>query len=116
MTDIQRNSVVKNARSFAGLAYDATGAAGSGMMNKRGLLLGATGCMLSPVGCAIGEAEILSNASDKNKDKKFFCSELVARAFELAGVPIADGQATYTNPRAIRTSSRLIYVGHLIGA
>ncbi|MDQ6787989.1 MAG: hypothetical protein M3033_14380 [Acidobacteriota bacterium] len=115
MTDEQRKKVVEAAEQFAGREYDKIGAAGSGMTSKRGSLLGIAGCMLSPIACGVTASEISSNASDENKDKKFFCSELVARAFQLAGVPIVDGEPTFTNPRAIRTSSRLIYIGHLIG-
>jgi uncharacterized protein YycO len=115
MTEDLKNSVVAHARRFAGLPYDGVGAAGSGMTTNRGALLGIGGCFISPLGCAIGQAEIYNNARDANKDTKFFCSELVARAFELAGVPISDHAATYTNPRAIRVSSYLMYVGHLIG-
>lgn len=115
MTDERKKKVVEFARGFAGRPYDKVGAAGSGMSNKRGKVMGTAGCMLSPIACAIGAEEIARNASDKNKDKKFFCSELVARAFELAGVPIVDGKPTFTNPRNVRTASRLRYVGHLIG-
>jgi uncharacterized protein YycO len=115
MTDELKNSVVNNARQFAGLPYDAVGAAGSGMTTNRGTALGFGACLISPLGCVIGQGEIINNARDANKDTKFFCSELVARAFELAGVPIADTSATFTNPRALRVSPYLIYVGHLIG-
>lgn len=115
MTEETKNNVVAQARRFAGLPYDGVGAAGSGMTTNRGAVINGVGCFMSPLGCAIGNAGILNNAREANRDTKFFCSELVARAFELANVPISDNIATYTNPRAIRVSSYLMYVGHLIG-
>lgn len=115
MTEENKSSVVANARRFAGLPYDAVGAAGSGMTTRRGAVINGLGVVISPLGSAIGQATILNNAREANRDTRFFCSELVARAFELAGVPIVNSSATYTNPRAIRVSSELIYVGHLIG-
>jgi uncharacterized protein YycO len=115
LTEENKASVVANARRFAGLPYDAVGAAGSGMTSRRGAAIGVGGVLISPLGSAIGQGAIWNNAREANRDTKFFCSELVARAFELAGVPIVDSAATYTNPRAIRVSSQLIYVGHLIG-
>jgi uncharacterized protein YycO len=115
LNDQQRNAVVANARSFNGRAYDSIGAAGSGMSNKRGSLLASAGVILSPMAAIITARKISNNASDENKDDSFFCSELVARAFEMAGVSIVDGKPSYTNPRALRTAGTLIYVGHYIG-
>lgn len=119
MNESQRQAVVARASQFENLPYDKLGAAGSGMTAKRARAGVVAGCILSPLACAGGgivlSRQISENAKDENKDKMFFCSELVARAYELAGVPIVDGQATNTNPRAIRISSKLQYVGHLIG-
>lgn len=115
LTEENKSNVVNHARTFAGLPYDAVGAAGSGMTTNRGAVINGLGFIISPLGSAIGQAEIYNNAREANRDNKFFCSELVARAFELAGVPIVNTAATYTNPRAIRVSSHLMYVGHLIG-
>lgn len=119
MSEENRQAVVKAALPFEGRAYDKIGAAGSGMTGKRMQAGAVAGCIISPVVCAAAgvafSREVSSNASDDNKDKMFFCSELVARAFELAGVPIVDGSASYVNPRAIRVSAKLQYVGHLVG-
>lgn len=115
MTEQNKSDVVSHARTFAGLPYDAVGAAGSGMTTGRGSFLGGAGCYISPFGCIVGGGAIVNNARDANKDEKFFCSELVARAFELAGVPIVGTSATFTNPRDIRVANTLMYVGHLIG-
>lgn len=115
MTEENKASVVANARRFAGLPYDAVGAAGAGMTTNRGAVISGVGALISPLGSAIGHAEVWNNARESNRDTRFFCSELVARAFELAGVPIVDTMATYTHPRALRVSPYLMYVGHLIG-
>ena len=115
MTEENKASVVANARQFAGLPYDGVGAAGAGLTTNRGAVIGGAGVLLSPLGSAIGQGAIWNNAREANRDTKFFCSELVARAFELAGVPIVSSAATYTHPRALRVSPELMYVGHLIG-
>jgi cell wall-associated NlpC family hydrolase len=116
MTDIARQAVCDAAMKYQNLPYDVTGALGSGMFgNRRGSVIGTIGCSILPLGCAIGLAEVNENAKDENADNKFFCSELVSRAFTAAGYPIVDGKATWQTPRAIRLSSYLIYVGHLIG-
>ena len=119
MDDSLRQEVVKQALQFEGRPYDKIGAVGAGMVGSKRVRAGLTaGCILSLpacVGSAALAAEVANNARDKNKDKMFFCSELVARAFELATVPIVDGQPTFTHPRDIRVSSKLLYVGHLKG-
>lgn len=119
INESQRRAVVEKASQFESLPYDKIGAAGSGMTAKRAQAGVAAGCILSPLLCAGGgiifSRQVADNASEENRDKMFFCSELVARAFELAGAPIVDGQPTHTNPRAIKVSSKLQYVGHLVG-
>ena len=117
MTDQLRRAVVENAKQFKGRSYDKLGAAGSGMTSKRVRVGVAAGCIISPIACTAANTEfsrrVAENANEENRDKMFFCSELVARAFELAGVPIVNGAATGVNPRAIKVSSQLQYVGHL---
>ncbi len=122
MTDALRDEVVKHAESFKGLKYDAVGAAGAGITKKRGAVLSGIlfgGLSIFPMGSSAGvitNGAVLNNARDSNKDKAFFCSELVARAYQLAGKPLADGvEPTFMNPREIRMSSKLLYIGHLIG-
>jgi uncharacterized protein YycO len=111
MTAATKKAVVEHAKRFKGKKYDYIGAAGAGLSHKRGQLL----CALRPQSCIPLYLAARHNASDKNKDKKFFCSELAARCFELAGVPITDGDPSFTTPRAVRVSPYLIYVGHLVG-
>ncbi len=106
-----KQAVVKNACSFTGLGYDYTGAAGSGLAHNRAK----AACIISPMGCATLYAAAKLNARESQRDKKFFCSELVARCFQLAGKPINDGDPSFTTPRSVRVASNLMYVGHLIG-
>ena len=117
ITPQQQNDVVSSARSLLYRPYDLTGAVGSGMSNNRGRIGTTVGCIISPVACSIEQMEINNNASEENRDKAFFCSELVARSFELAGIPLTfDGKekaATWVNPRMVRMSTSLLYVGNL---
>lgn len=103
------------------------GATGSGMYKRRGgaittgIIIG--GCMINPLFCptivttkGVSDTAIRINANEENRDKAFFCSELVGRSFQLAGVPLSDGiEPTWMNPREIRFSPKLFYVGRLIG-
>lgn len=115
-----QDKVVAAALKFDKLPYDYYGAAGSGMSGSTGNKIAAgVGCslVLFPAGlvsCAYAAGQIAKNAEDKNADKKFFCSELVSRAFTAAGFPIIDGKATYANPNMVYISSWLNYVGHLV--
>jgi uncharacterized protein YycO len=122
----QRDEVVENAKQFRGLPYDKTGAVGAGMYKPRGraaragIIVG--GCIVSVITCGVGlsadifgQAAVAKNASNADKDNQFFCSELVARAYQLAGLPLTTSEPSFTNPREIRMSSKLNYLGHLIG-
>lgn len=110
-----QDKVVAAARKFEDRPYDKLGAAGSGMFgNSRNKILAGAGCTINIVACAFLLKEINDNASDENADKRFFCSELVARAFTEAGFPIVNGKATMMNPQMVFTSPNLSYVGHLI--
>jgi hypothetical protein len=109
------NSVVLNAQSFAGRSYDKIGAAGAGMSNTRGKLISAAISVFSPAASAATQTAIATNATNALRDGSFFCSELVARAYQMAGIPIVSQQPSFTNPRNVRMASSLMYVGHLIG-
>ncbi len=110
-----QNKVVAAAQSFEGRKYDELGAAGSGMMgNTRNQILTAAGCALALVACDFLLTAIAENAKDKNADNRFFCSELVSRAFSSAGFPIVNGKPTHMTPNMVYTSNSLSYVGHLI--
>jgi uncharacterized protein YycO len=114
----QANSVIKHAEEFVAkkLPYDNLGAVGSGVATKRGSLLArlaSAACGISLVGCLAGASAIANNARKENADKAFFCSELVARIFELAGAPITGGSPSFTTPRHVRVASNLLYIAHL---
>lgn len=119
MTDVLKNEVIRYGESFLNLPYDGIGAVGAGISKPRGRVLWGGVIIGSPVLGGIIDAgtqlAILNNARAANRDTAFFCSELVARCFQLAGIPLSDGvQPTYTNPREIRMSAHLMYLGHLI--
>lgn len=123
MDETARQKVVEAALQYENLPYDIVGAVGSGMYgNTRGSAASAAiitaVCYIDPILCTTAVrsvTEIIENAKEENADKRFFCSELVTRAFTAAGYPIVDGAATWQTPRAVRTSPHLTYVGHLIG-
>jgi uncharacterized protein YycO len=110
------DEVMRHAVSFAGRPYDKVGAAGAGLSNQRGRLIATLGCTiaLGPMLCGIGGVAIARNASAGKQDDAFFCSELVSRAFELAGVPIVDGSPSAANPRTLRVSPYLLFVTRVL--
>jgi uncharacterized protein YycO len=110
----QAADVVGHALSFNGRPYDKIGAVGSGTTMGRGAVLAQVGCRLSLLACGGTAALIAMNASESQRDESFFCSELVSRAFELAGVPIVDGPASFASPRTVRVSRHLYYMGRLL--
>ena len=85
---VDQDKVVAAARFFNRLPYDYYGAAGSGMYgNSRNQIMAGAGCSLNILSCGYLLYEIAENAKDENADKGFFCSELVSRAFSIAGFP-----------------------------
>lgn len=111
MTDQARQFVVTSAREQRGKPYDYVGAAGAGLTHKRGMLV----ALMFPRASYTLYLAAKQNALAENRDKKFFCSELVARCYELAGLPISGEEPSFTTPRAVRVSPQLMYVGHLVG-
>ncbi len=110
MNDAAQKLVVQMARKFLGRPYDYVGAAGAGLAHNRGK----AACASMPGPCLALYVAAQVNASPQNRDKKFFCSELAARCYEIAGVPITD-DPSFTTPRTVRVSESLLYVGHLLG-
>lgn len=107
--------VIQKSADFLHLPYDTIGAVGAGMTRgKRGFVNRLGLCVISTTACSAADSAKIINASPRIRDTKFFCSELVARSFELAGVPIVNGSASFANPRHVRVSNSLLYVGHLI--
>jgi uncharacterized protein YycO len=112
----KRRQIIANARSFEGRGYDFVGAGGS-LKGRRGNLIYIGACVIAgALPCIGGRKAIKENATPEHADEKFFCSELVARAFEKAEAPIVDSSPSYANPRMVRYSEKLQYVGHLIDA
>ncbi|HET9952938.1 MAG TPA: hypothetical protein VFQ61_00470 [Polyangiaceae bacterium] len=114
LTDQQRRAVIDYATGFMFRPYDEIGAAGAATSLGRGSLLAAFGCGISLGLCALGVVGMANNAKPANADRAFFCSELVARVFELAGAPVVSGPPSYTTPRQIRTADTLLYLGKLV--
>lgn len=116
LTEKQRSAVIDHAIKFAlgNLPYDALGAAGAGVATgSRGALLAGYGCAVYLPLCAFAGGSVMDNAKPENADKAFFCSELVARCFELAGAPVVEGAASFAAPRAIRMANTLLYLGKI---
>ena len=116
LTTGQRQQVIDNARKFLNLPYDKIGAAGAGVNSSNGFKIAVAGCIFSPTACAAGGTVIENNARPSNADKAFFCSELVSRAFELAGVKLVNAKPSFTHPSMLLNAPELRYVGHLRGA
>jgi hypothetical protein len=115
LTAKQRSDVVTAANGFVSknLPYDALGAAGAGVYTRRGLALGMVACRVLMPFCPVATVVGVDNAKPENADTAFFCSELVARCFELAGAPIVEGAATNQTPRHIRVATTLLYIGKI---
>lgn len=116
LTEKQRGAVIAHATGFAlrQIPYDALGAAGAGVATgSKGALLAGFGCQIYLPICALAGGSMANNARPANADSAFFCSELVARCFELAGAPVVHGAASFAAPRAIRMANTLLYLGKL---
>jgi len=50
----------------------------------------------------------------KLQDTTFTCSELVLRAFEIAGAPLTDIPVYVSSPAILRRTSQLVYMGDLL--
>ena len=93
-----------------GKSYDKIGAA------RVGLGRGARTRPLqySPHGLLMTAGDELHGAVVKvGHDGSFFCSELIFRAFEVAGVSIVDTPAHTSGPGQLLTATQLVYMGDL---
>lgn len=108
MSAEQAQAVVRYARQQIGKSYDAAGAAGAGITSPSGFVIS---LFISPImtGAGIG-ADLVNRV---NPEASFYCSELVALAFEHAHVPLGSGAAS-TTPADISRSHVLNYVGDLV--
>lgn len=117
LTDEKKAEVIGYAEGFQSqsLPYDKVGAIGSGMNGKRGGLASGVACsLIGVVGCSYSSYKVWRNSHSDQRDTAFFCSELVARCFELADMPIVSGSASFANPRHLRVSDKLYYMGKII--
>ncbi|PIE83154.1 MAG: hypothetical protein CSA09_03565 [Candidatus Contendobacter odensis] len=107
MRDAQAKKVIQYAKAQLGKKYDAAGAIGGGVTSASGVFIG---IFLGPLvtTAAVG-ADLLNR---HNPEAAFYCSELVAIAFEKAGVPLGSGAAS-TTPADISRSHVLNYIGDL---
>lgn len=113
MADEQATRVVRYASMQIGKPYDQAGAIGAGVTSKTGLVLVVFGGALgfAATGAGLG-ADIMNRL---NPERSFFCSELVALAFENAGVSLGSGAASST-PADISSAHLLNLVGYLKGS
>lgn len=107
MSQGQAQQVVRYARQHVGKDYDYAGAAGAGITSPSGFVFG---LFLSPIVVVGGVAADLYNRA--NPEASFYCSELVALAFESANVSLGSGAASST-PADLSRSHVLNYVGDL---
>lgn len=95
-------------QSQIGKQYDYSGAARSAAT---------TGCKAVgklPFGHKIQILDEYGKLSDENHDKTFFCSELIVRAFEVAGAPLSPHRARNASPGAILRADSLCILGRLL--
>lgn len=102
-----RAEVCRHARSFAGRPYDDRGAWGAGMFSSQ--VMSRAVCVAVPGVCDA----IRENASEQERDLRFFCSEHIARSFELAGLRLFDREASFAMPDHVYRASTLEYVAHI---
>ena len=61
----------------------------------------------------IATVEAIGALASDGHDTSFFCSELVLRAFEIAGAPVVNRPPHLTGPGIFLNSSTLVYLGEL---
>lgn len=104
----QAMKVAAYTQQQVGKPYDPIGAARSAAM---------TGCKAAkviPPLLQITLIDELSKLTDTAHDKTFYCSELVARAFEIAGAPLSRYKARNVSPGEILKAEALMIVGQII--
>lgn len=107
MSDAQAQQVVRYVKQQVGESYDYSGALGGGVTSPSGFIVS---LFLSPIVTVAGIGADLYNRADP--EASFYCSELVALAFERANVPLGSGAAS-TTPADISHSHVLNYMGDL---
>ena len=110
MSSAIADAVVRFAERQIGKGYDASGAAGAGQASGRGVVISA----LFPLIGAFSLGGTIGNYIAP--DNRFFCSELVVRAFQAANAPISNSRPNLVQPGELPSSSYLQYIGHLRGS
>jgi len=112
MSEQQGNQVVRYAAMQIGKPYDQAGAVGAAASSPTGFALIVFG---GPFGQSITGAGLGADIMNRlNPERSFFCSELVALAFDHAGVSLGRGAASST-PADISSAHVLNQVGYLKG-
>lgn len=110
-----QDKIIEAAQKYKGRKYDAAGAIGSGLYgNRRNQILGISGCVISVVACSIIAWKVEKSRTPIYMDDKFFCSELVTRAYRDAGFPITEEDPTNVSPCGVYNSRVIKPVGYLI--
>jgi len=107
MSPGQADQVIRYARQAVGKRYDLPGAVGGGATSPAGF---AIGLFISPILAGAGLEAAERNGRDP--EARFYCSELIALAFEGAGVPLGD-RGPNTTPGDIGRSHVLNRIGDL---
>jgi cell wall-associated NlpC family hydrolase len=115
MSDAQAGQVIRYATMQIGKSYDELGAVGAGVTSGRGFVLSVFAGAILPI-AALGASVALAGdlINRLNPDRTFYCSELVALAFEKAGVPLGSGAAS-TTPEDVASAHVLNLIGTLKG-
>lgn len=107
---VARDRAVSWAALQIGRSYDYTGAARVGLQSGSRTRV----FHYTTLGFLISLQDVRSaNRSDSGHDETFFCSELIARAYEVAGAPIVNRPAAITGPGHFLVTDRLTVVGWL---
>ncbi len=106
----QLNKAASWAGSQAGKHYDFTGAARSALQKGA-----RTGWMKwTTLGVSIiGADEISATVSEDGHNATFFCSELIFRAFRVAGIPLLDIPPKRLGPNRFLKTTELVLMGQL---
>lgn len=109
ITSAQAEQVVRYVSAQKDKLYDWSGAVGGGVTSESGFVMS---LFLSPIVTVGGLAADLYNRA--NPEASFYCSELVALAFEKARLPLCDNGYSST-PADLSRSHLLNYIGDLKG-
>lgn len=112
MSSAQANMVVRYATSQIGKPYDEMGALGGGATStgRGGVITVFASWIIAPViGVVLVGADVVNRI---NPESSFYCSELVALAFDHANVSLGSGAAS-TTPGDISSAHVLNFIGHL---